>query len=106
MPRIRTIKPEVWMSPQVMNLSHGARLLFIGLITQPDDEGRGVADGRKLTAAIFAGDDDLTNQRVLDLLGDVEAQGLVVTYEAAGHGRVYALTSWRKHQKVEKARSV
>ncbi|MEN9419175.1 MAG: hypothetical protein RI988_2795, partial [Pseudomonadota bacterium] len=36
MARIRTVKPEVWMSPQVMNLSAHARLLFIGLITQAD----------------------------------------------------------------------
>jgi hypothetical protein len=53
MARIRTLKPTVWLSPQIMNLSHGARLLFIGLITQADDEGRGIADIRRSRPSIF-----------------------------------------------------
>src|SRR5579863_5549090 len=104
MPRIRTIKPELFGSPQVMNLSHSARLLFIGLITQADDEGRGIADLRKLKSAIFGGDDDVTTARVLEMLAEIEGQSLAVTYDANGHGRVYALPSWRSHQYIEKAK--
>lgn len=39
-PRIRTLKPELWQNEKVGDLSHGARLLFVGLITMADDEGR------------------------------------------------------------------
>lgn len=105
MPRIRTLKPEINQSPQVMNLSRDARMLFcLGLILQADDEGRGIADPRKLKAAVFPGDDDITSTRVLELLAEVESQGLCITYDANGHGRVYALPSWRSHQYVEKAK--
>jgi hypothetical protein len=102
MPRIRSIKPELFMSPQVMNLSRDARLLFIGLITQADDEGRGTADPRKLKAVIFPGDDDITSARVLELEAEIESQALCVTYDGNGHGRLYALPSWKAHQYVPK----
>ena len=103
MARIRTIKPEIWMSPQVMNLSHSARLLFIGLITQADDEGRGTADPRRLKAAIFGGDDD-TSTSVRRWVDEITQQGLATLYEAPQHGLLYELTGWRSHQKIDKAR--
>ena len=105
MPRIRTIKPEIWLSPQVMNLKRDARLLFLGMITQADDEGRGVADPRKMKAAIFPGDDDILAADILKMRDEIESQGLAQFYEANGHGRVYALTSWRSHQYVERPKA-
>lgn len=104
MPRIRTLKPELWLSPQVMNLSRDGRLLFIGLITQADDQGRGVADPRKLKAAIFPGDEDISAARISELGAEVEGQALAVFYDGNGHGRLYQIASWHTHQKVEKAR--
>jgi hypothetical protein len=101
MPRIRTLKPELWLSPQVMNLSHGARLLFLGLITQADDEGRGCADPRRLKAAIFPGD-DVTSANVGEWLLEVEAQRLARAYDGAEHGRLYELPTWRSHQSIER----
>jgi hypothetical protein len=102
MPRIRSIKPELFVSPQVMNLSRDARLLFIGLITQADDEGRGTADPRKLKAAIFGGDDDITTDLILELLTEIEKQNLCITYDGNGHGRIYALPSFREHQYIQR----
>jgi len=101
MARIRTLKPEMWMSPQVMNLSHGARLLFIGLITQADDEGRGVADPRKLKAAIFGGD-DITSADVRRMLDECSTQRLAAIYEDASHGMLYELPSWKSHQSIDR----
>jgi hypothetical protein len=103
MPRIRTVKPEIWMSPQVMNLSHGARLLFLGLITQADDEGRGSADARKLKASIFGGD-DYTSTDVRRWLDECTAQGLADVYLSEKHGVLYALPSWRSHQSIDRPR--
>jgi hypothetical protein len=101
MARIRTLKPEMWMSPQVMNLSVHARLLFIGLITQADDEGRGIADARRLKAAVFAGDDILSGH-VDEWLAEVVKQGLAVVYDGGEHGRIYQLPTWRAHQSIDK----
>lgn len=103
MPRIRTIKPEIWMSPQVMNLTHGARLLFLGLITQADDEGRGIADPRKLKAAIFGGD-DITSADVRRMLDELAGQRLANLYEDASHGNLYELPSWKNHQSIDRPR--
>lgn len=88
------------MSPQVMNLSHSARLMFVGLITQADDDGRGLADVRRLKAAIFPGD-DCTNQSVSEWLSECKDQALVVLYDTAEHGSLYQLTGWH-HQKIKK----
>jgi hypothetical protein len=103
MARIRTVKPEIWMSPQVMNLSHGARLLFLGLITQADDAGRGVADARKLKAAIFGGD-DITSTDVRRWLDELASQRLANLYEDASHGNLYELPSWKAHQSIDRPR--
>lgn len=100
MARIRSLKPELWLSPQVMNLSHSARLTFIGLITQADDDGRGLADTRRIKAAIFPGD-DCTTQQVSEWLSECKDQALVVLYDTAQHGSLYQLTGWH-HQKIKK----
>ena len=102
MPRIRTLKPELWLSAQVMNLTHSARLLFIGLITQADDEGRGSSDTRKLKAAIFGGD-DVTLADIRTWLTEIEDQRLAITYTSDGYGDLYWLPSWKEHQYVQKA---
>lgn len=102
MPRIRSIKPELWQSPEVMNLSHAARLLFIGLITQADDAGKGSSDLRKLKAAIFPGD-DLTAADVRTLLEEIGKHRLAVFYTVEGFGELYLLPSWSQHQYVPKA---
>ncbi len=103
MPRIRTLKPELFVSSQVMNVSRDARLLFIGLITQADDDGRGVADPRKLKAVVFPGDEDISRSDIEQMLAALAAQQLITLY-ASDHGDLYALPSWGKHQKISKYR--
>jgi hypothetical protein len=83
-----------------MNLSHSARLMFVGLITQADDDGRGLADVRRLKAAIFPGD-DITTQQVSAWLTECKDQALAALYDAAPHGSLYQLTGWH-HQKIKK----
>ena len=101
MPRIRSIKPELWQSPEVMNLSPNARLLFIGLITQADDDGKGSGDARKLKATIFGGD-DISLSDVRSWLTEIATQRLAVLYTVDGFGDLYWLPSWHEHQYVQK----
>lgn len=100
MARIRSLKPELWLSPQVMNLTHSSRLMFLGLITQADDEGRGLADTRRLKAAVFPGDDCKLSD-IESWLAEVSTQRLCLLYDGP-NGRLYQLTGWH-HQKVPKA---
>ena len=101
MPRIRSLKPELWLSPQVMNLSHSGRLMFVGLITQADDEGRGLADTRRLKAAIFPGD-DCSHPDVEGWLAEVACERLAILYQDSRGTNLYQLTGWRNHQRVPK----
>ena len=103
MARIRSLKPEIWLSAQVMNLSHSGRLLFIGLITQADDEGRGSADVRRIKAAIFGGD-DVTTEHVRRWLDELVEQELAVVYFDDKHGYLYSLPSWSTHQNIDRKR--
>lgn len=89
------------MSPQVMNLSHSARLLFIGLITQADDEGRGTSDARRVKASIFGGD-DTDSASVRRWLDEIVAQGLIVIYHDEKHGDLYSIPTWKHHQKIDR----
>lgn len=89
------------MSPQVMDLSRDARLLFVGLITQADDDGRGSADARKLKASIFPAD-DITSAQVTDLLAEIERKGLAVLYAGNDDARLYCLPGFTTHQSINK----
>jgi hypothetical protein len=57
-PRIRTIKPEMWADEKVGQLSRDARLLFVGLITMADDEGRLRGCPAAILGHVFPYDDD------------------------------------------------
>ena len=43
MPRIRTLKPSFWSSPEAAAMTRDARLLTIGLMSFADDDGRFIA---------------------------------------------------------------
>ena len=82
-----------------MNLSLAARLLFIGLITQADDEGRGSADSRYIKASIFPDDRHIN---ITKCLVSVASQSLIELYAAEDGSPLYAITNWRRHQRVDK----
>ena len=96
MARIRTIKPAFFTSEDVSAVSIPARLLFIGLWTEADREGRLEYRPRQLKARLFPMDADLD---VAPLLEELRAVGLVRSYASDG-GRYIAIPAWHKHQKV------
>jgi hypothetical protein len=53
MARIRTIKPDLWQDETLAQVSVGARLLFIGLISMADDEGRLRGNPKLIRAEVF-----------------------------------------------------
>lgn len=95
MARIRTLKPEFFLSETVGSVSLGARLLFAGLWTVADREGRLRWQPRKLKAQIFPYDDALELHRLAEDLARVK---LLVFYE--DDGGVYAwLPGFSEHQR-------
>lgn len=102
-PRIRSLKPEMWADERVGDLTHGARLLFVGLITMADDEGR----LRELPAAILGHIfpyDEVSAMKLSRWLSEVEKSGMVVRYSAGGK-RYIAFRHWSRHQKVDRPNS-
>lgn len=98
MPRIRTLKPELWQDEAIGEVSRDARLLFVGLITQADDEGRLRGDPRLLAAQIYPYD-DFSRSDLEGWLDELEQAQLVQLYEANGRALI-CLPAWKSHQKI------
>lgn len=98
MARIRTVKPEFFTSLSNGALSRDARLLYIGLYTYCDDEGRGVHDARVIKGALFPLDDDMTHESVTLLISELHRAGKVILYEVDGKP-LLRVAGWH-HQKI------
>jgi hypothetical protein len=95
MARMRTIKPEFFDDPDIADLTFGARLLFIGLLTEADRAGRLTDDMRRLKVRIFPYDAVDIDALVAELLG----KDLIRRYQdSQGVGRIW-IRSFLKHQR-------
>lgn len=101
MARIRSIKPDIWDDARIEGLSRDARLLFIGLITQADDEGYLRGRPMWVKSTVFPGDEELTVSEVAGWLEELDASGLVWCYENDGQQFIW-LPNWDRHQSIDK----
>lgn len=102
MARRRMIDPGIWSDPTIGELSIAARLLFIGMVSLADDEGRIDLNVRYLRKEVF-GYDDLTVADVCVLLSEIRAKCKnIQTYEV--DEREYAVfITWSRYQKIDRA---
>lgn len=100
MARIRTLKPSIWTDERFIELGRDARLLFVGMISQADDEGRLVASGVALIGAIYP-HDEVTIKQVEKWRDEIANVGLATVYRA-GKGTFAALPGWKQHQYIQK----
>lgn len=94
MARIRSIHPGFFTDEDLVSVSMGARLLFLGLGVEADD--KGVFEWKPLTIKmrVFPGD----NVEVAAMLDELEAAGAIRQYEI--DGKSYgAIRNFRKFQK-------
>lgn len=94
--RARNIKPGFFLNEQLGECSIPARLAFIGLWAVADREGRLVYRPKRLRAEIFPYD---VNLDMAALIGELEANELVVIYEVARQQYLW-IPNFAKHQKV------
>jgi hypothetical protein len=101
--RIRSIKPEFWRSNDIAALSLEARLIFIGLWSYVDDNGVGIDDEKIIAAELFALEDDVNAWRatVSRATRELASRALVTRYTVAGR-RYMHITSWDRHQKIDR----
>ncbi len=101
MARKRQIDPGIWVSEQFLSLDDfGARLLFIGLISNADDEGRMKAGAKHLKAIIFPCD-ELAITQVQRWRQSIAEAGLIIVYSVNGT-EYLRLPEWHKHQYMTK----
>lgn len=101
MPRKRMIDPSIWTDENFGELSERGRLLFIGLFSMADDEGRGEASAKVLKGKIFPYDEGLRIADVSKTLKEIGSKMSVDFYARNGR-EYYALRNWKTWQKVEK----
>lgn len=95
------IDPSFWTDEKLGSCSREERLLFMGLISNADDEGRLPGHPALLKAAIFPYDDDIDTGEVAAWLENLAAKGLVVAYQAGGEAVVW-VKNFTKHQTIKK----
>ncbi len=97
MPRIRTLKPEHKVHRKVGPLGHLTYRLWVGLITESDDDGRVIGDLAQLRALIFPYH-TLTLAKIEAALAELARLGLIVRHQADGITCLW-FPSWHDHQK-------
>lgn len=93
MARARNIKPGFFRNADLVELPVEARLLFIGLWTIADREGRLKDRPKQIKMEIFPAD----NYDCNDLIQQIADTGMLVRYEHGGN-RYLQITNFTKHQ--------
>jgi hypothetical protein len=94
--RIRSVKPEFFLSESMGAVPFAARLLFVGLWTLADREGRLLWSDKRIKAQVFPYDDGLDVRPLAEAL--VEC-GSLVFYPADGGRLVAWLPTFTAHQR-------
>lgn len=97
MPTRRMIEPAIWQSESMGRLTIRQRLMFIGMFSNADDQGRLRASAPVIRSMIFPFDDIPISEVEPDIKA-IEAEHCIIRYEA--NGALFAqLVNWWKYQK-------
>lgn len=102
MARIRMIQPSFWTSDDIARLSLQARLLYVGLWSLADDDGRFRDSLPLIRSAVFPLDENLEKHEVAAWYEELITAGLVVRYTVDGRGYCH-IPTFRRHQKPKYA---
>ncbi len=95
----RIIKESICTSEKVAALSDFEFRLWIGLITQADDAGRGDARAAVIKGRVFPLRDTVTIKSISGSLHALEHNGLIRLYTVGGK-LIYCFPHWTEHQRV------
>lgn len=101
MARIRTFKPSFWGHDKVARVSRDERLLFLGLVSMADDDGRFMATPTAVNGYVFP-HDNLPPAKVGKWLNRLDCVGLIRLYDVAGL-RYGVLPGFKKHQVINRS---
>lgn len=100
MARIRTIKPDFWTDEKLSECSLSARLLFIGLWTFADDEGRMEYNPARLRMQIFP-DGSVKDSKLIEMIGELSERSVIRIYVVDGK-QYLDIPNFVKHQKINR----
>lgn len=98
MARIRSVKPDLWTDPDFIELSIGARLLFIAAKNFASDYGVLPDKAKQLKLQCFPGDDI----DIEPLIDELVALGLWARRTAPDGARVLVIRAFNRHERVDK----
>ncbi|MFJ1845546.1 hypothetical protein [Streptomyces sp. NPDC088146] len=102
MARIRTIKPEAFISESLAAVSISAERTFFGLLTQADDHGRFRDQAAVIAGALWALRPEHGPLAVEDDLTQLAGAELVCRYEGDDGKSYLHIVTWAKHQKINR----
>lgn len=101
MARKRMIDPDFWVDEKLGKCTRDERLLFMGLISQSDDKGRGRANPMLVRSMVFPYDSDVTGDEVAKWLNNLNSLGLIKLY-IVDNQEFYWLPNFNKHQTINR----
>lgn len=102
MARIRTIKPEAFISESLAEVSVNAERTFFGLLTQADDQGRFRDNAAIINGLLWPLRAEHTSVHAEDELQQLANAGLICRYTACDGRRYLHVATWGEHQKIDK----
>lgn len=101
MARKRMISPNFWTDEKLGECTISERLLFMGLISNSDDEGYGRANPKLIKSVIFPYDTDLRVSDIDKWLSHLGMLNLIVLYTYREQ-TYYFIPNFLKHQTINK----
>jgi hypothetical protein len=99
--RKRMIDPSIWQSEDFGKLSTLAKIVFIGLFSLADDEGRGRCNPVYLKSTLFPYEENIRSADIDKTLSEISSNMSVVLYSYNGSS-YYSLLSWDTFQKIDR----
>lgn len=101
MARKRMIDPNIWQSEDFGKLSTLAKIVFIGLFSLADDEGRGRCNPVYLKSTLFPYEENIRSTDIDKTLSEISSNMSIVLYSCDGSS-YYSLLSWNEFQKIDR----
>lgn len=101
MARKRMIDPNIWQSEDFSKLSTLAKLVFIGLFSLADDEGRGRCNPVYLKSTLFPYEEGIRSADIDKTLSEISSNMSVIFYSYNG-SNYYSLYNWNTWQKIDR----
>ena len=101
MARKRMIDPNIWQSEDFSKLSTLGKLVFIGLFSLADDEGRGRSNPVYLKSTLFPYEEGIRSADIDKTLSEISSNMSVIFYSYDGSS-YYSLYNWNTWQKIDR----